>query len=150
MQPARFLSLALTGTLFLVGVSGCGSEASDQKADEPAVVDTAEVDQSVRNYVTSTDSLASLFEGLTSVDDVIAMQGEIRRLSGELKAFNEKAARTGLFLQERMDAIGTTGSMQKLIDARKRLDSLENVAAAVGAIENGKEISRKDDSTNQE
>lgn len=152
MKPGRFLSLALVGSLFLAGVSGCGNSESGQNADSAdtsAMPDTAEVDQAVRNYVTSTDSLASLFSSLGSVDDVIAMQDEIRRLSGELRAFNEQAARTGLFIQERMDAIGTTAPMQKLIDSRKRLDSLENVAAAVGAIENGKEISRQDSASQE-
>ena len=46
-----------------------------------------------------------------------------------------------------MEALGTNRSADKLIEARKGLESdIEGVAAAVNAVENGKELSRKGES----
>ena len=146
MQFTRFFSSALLSACMLISLVGCGNgSASDQEQDttKAAAVDTAAVDQAVRDYFANVDSLAAVFNGLSAVDDVVERQGEIRHLSTALNDFNAMAAQTGMLMQERMDALGTSQAVQTLIDARRRLDSLEGVALAVNAIENGKELSHE-------
>lgn len=151
MKFGHMFSYVLLSALILFGTSSCGNNSSsdsdantDTTAAAPAA-DTAAADQIVQDYMVVADSLVAIFDGLNSVDDVVAAQGEIRRLSAALQDFNTKTVQVGVLIGERMAALGADKSASRLIDARRRLDSVEGVAAAVNAVELGKELSRKDE-----
>ncbi len=151
MKFGHMFSYVLLSVLILSGTSSCGNNSSsdsDANTDTTAAAssaDTAAADQIVQDYMVVADSLGTIFDGLNSVDDVVATQGEIRRLSAALQDFNTKTVQVGMLIGERMAALGADKSASRLIDARRRLDSLEGVAPAVNAVENGKELSRKDE-----
>lgn len=139
------LPLAFVALLLTLGFVGCGDD-TDSDADVPAAdtsasaEEIAEVDESITTYMAATDSLATLFNSINSIDDVREHQSEIARLGAVLREFNTETARKGQIYNERMNVVDPGPAIGRLIDARERLQGMPAVAEAVGAAEQGVEI----------
>lgn len=108
--------------------SGSGSEATDS-------IPAPEVDSIVGRYFAATDSLASLFNTITTVAEVEANAAEIVRLNEEIWEFNRLSVQYGQVLLDRMAEIDRGESLERLLDARTRLQEMPEVYAAVEEVE---------------
>jgi len=133
--------------LFPLLGSSCGEEANEQDVDhggelqsgsEPEADDavpTAELDSIIGRYFAATDSLARVFDSISTVEDVEANADEIARLNEEIWEFNRLSVQYGQVLLERMDQVDQGASLERLLNARQRLQGMPEVYARVEAIE---------------
>lgn len=118
---------------------------SEQEVSEE--IPTAEVDSIVDRYFSATDSLAHLFEGIESLDDVERAAPEISRLNQDIWEFNRLSVQYGQVLIDRMDTRDNGASLERLLNAREGLQQQEKVYERVQEIEakTGEEVTDQDD-----
>lgn len=133
--------------LFPLLASSCGDDAPEQDVDhggelqsgsEPEVDDavpTAELDSIIGRYFAATDSLAGVFDSISTIEDVEANAGEIARLNEEIWEFNRLSVQYGQVLLDRMDQVDQGASLERLLNARQRLQRMPEVYARIEAIE---------------
>jgi hypothetical protein len=127
--------------------SSCSDDSSGQKVDHGGelqsgsetgtddAIPPAEVDSIIGRYFSATDSLATLFDSISTVDDVEASAGEIARINEDIWEFNRLSVQYGQVLLDRMDQVDQGASLERLLNARQRLQGMPEVYARVEAIE---------------
>lgn len=143
------LGLLAILTFFPLLVSSCGDDASEQDVDhggelqsgsEPEADDavpTAELDSIIGRYFAATHALAGVFDSISTVEDVEANAEEIVRLNEEIWEFDRLSVQYGQVLLDRMDQVDQGASLERLLNARQRLQGMPEVYARVEAVEKG-------------
>ena len=147
MKRVPFASVVL---LLLVSIatvtlySGC----HNTKKKEPVLksVDStgqvainAQMDSVIAQYVVAADSLAALFDGIETLDDVVNRKTDIQKWSGIIRSFQDQSARYGQPLVDRMSTPRVDSAWGHLTHARERLKKKPEVYLEVARVEEGAE-----------
>ncbi len=144
MTMFKTLPILLLLTLPLLS---CGDEEVSERSDSVGELQTAndsegdaelqieEMDDIIGRYYDATDSLASIFSSLETVEDAENASAEIERLNREIWEFNRLSVQYGTPLMDRMDLASNDGSLERLFSARDELRKNETVYKRVEEIE---------------
>ena len=138
--------LALLINLPIV-LSSCGDDAPEQEVEhggelqsgsEPEATDSIppeEFDSIIGRYYAAADSLATVFDSISTVEDVETYADEIARLNEEIWEFNRLSVQYGQVLLDRMDQLDQGATLERLLAARSRMQGMPEVYSRVEEIE---------------